>query len=222
MCNPRRSRSSRGSPGQGKKKKPRVRIKLPSGFKVTKGDSVFFENLLRGDDPKVMIANLGFKVDWEKVHHRLLDFNKRYPLLVNFFARGGHSSGYSWPEVYDLLKKFDEELQKDGLDPFFSVIFDALGHGFYIGHGWLLANESGVHDPHQDGGYRGSHRAIFNFGCVDKTMTFSCGGKTVTITIPHMSVVILSREGGGVYGDIFHGVRSDFSSWILVVEISAK
>jgi len=172
---------------------------------------------------KVVLGHLGFEQDdWDEIHRRLVDFNEREPLLVSTFERGGHSSGTNSQRTFALLQMFDAELVKDGKDAFFTKIIKAMQKCFTIKHGWLLANESGVHPEHQDGDYKGTHRIIFNFGCIDKTMTFRRGTETVTFTIPHMSFVVLSMEGGGVIGNICHGVSADSPSWIFVLEVTMK
>jgi len=171
---------------------------------------------------KVVLGELGFEVDWADMHERLIEFNEREPLLVSTFERGGHGSGYNGQRTFALLKMFDAELVANGKEVFFTKIIKAMQKCFTIKHGWLLANESGVHPEHQDGSYKGTHRIIFNFGCTDKTMTFRRGEETVTFTIPHMSFVVLSMEGGGVFGNIHHGVEADSPSWIFVLEVTMK
>ena len=61
---------------------------------------------------------------------------------------------------------------------------------------------------------------ICSFGRTDKVMWFMRGNQLSLIRLRRGAIVILSKKGGGVVGDVFHATTNNEGGWILALELT--
>ena len=73
----------------------------------------------------------------------------------------------------------------------------------------VLYTEGGHHHPHQDGRYMGKYRLITTLGSSEKQMWFFKRNKCCGVKMPHGTMILLSKEGGGVNesSKVIHAVK---------------
>ena len=113
---------------------------IPEGFDHVAGNRAYLEELAR--EQKVMFRTTkypGFE-NWGKLFHILMYMVKFECLLINIFERGAFSTGLGWGRLRNIL---------DRREPFKGML-EELDKKYIIHNGFIVANESGSHDFHQD------------------------------------------------------------------------
>jgi len=135
-------------------------LNLPKGFMFVAGNEKYLHNLLKRD-----IIMLGNIVDerwknWPRLFGLIMHLQRWKFLFVNVFARLAYSSGLGGDRTRTILEQHEP----------FKSFFKQIEKKYHIVHVFILANESGSHDFHQDVFTPGAtERWVISLGCTDKT-----------------------------------------------------
>ena len=186
-----------------------------SGFK-TEGDAGFFDEITRTGLFAFFFTAL-FE-SWPEINAVLLTLTKNDNLLPVKFGSGRYSSGYSFERIREMIRK-----KIPGVDR----IMTALETEFVITNGWVAVyTKLGKFRWHPDKKYLGAFRLVITLGAYGKIMWIrETGGRRriVGVHLPHCSVVLLSRVGGGVDGQKYeHAITGGKWSWTIIFELARK
>ena len=141
-----------------------VPVTYPEEYTPLDGNPQFLEDLIRSNDLDLGFINTLFD-DWPAIHAIIMEKWEAGDLYVEHFERVGNGGAYSTGKAYNC--RLEQVLRET--EPF-KTLLESLDEYFDIVSGWMLANECGEHDLHQDGSFGdATHRLIISGGCVGKT-----------------------------------------------------